>query len=82
MALLRELEEELELKATIQDVIHIEKRARNHIDIAFLCEASNNIGQLSFELLSYKWIEPNHLPPLNPFHEKAIQIAVNNVQRS
>ncbi|PJF20288.1 MAG: hypothetical protein CUN56_16925, partial [Phototrophicales bacterium] len=38
-ALLRELEEELQIKATIQQVLHIEKRFKNHIDIAYLCKA-------------------------------------------
>lgn len=82
LAILRELEEELKLKANIQQILHIDKRFKNHIDIAFLCEASNEIGDLSFELLGYKWIEPEKLPPLNTFHEKAIEIAIQSNQRS
>lgn len=81
-AIIRELGEELQLQATVQDVLFLEKNDTNHIDIAYYCEASNNVGDLSYELLNYRWIAPDELPSLKSFHQKAIEMALRNLQRS
>lgn len=81
-AVLRELEEELQLKARIKQVIYVEKNFKNHLDIAFLCEATTGIGELSHELLNYKWLDPDDLPGLHPFHQQAIDVAKSLYQRS
>jgi len=81
-AVVRELKEELQLDATVKNVIYIKKPSRNHIDIAFLCEASNTVGTLSHELLDYQWVAPDELPSLNIFHKAAINSALNNLHRS
>ena len=81
VAVVRELKEELQLDTIVKDIIHIEKRYKNHIDIAFTCEALNSVGKLSNELLNYQWADPNHLPPLNTFHKSAIEIALKTFHR-
>ena len=79
IAVVRELSEELQLNTTVKQLLHVEKRFRNHIDMAFLCEPSNSIGELSYELLDYKWVDPKELPSMNTFHEKVIKIAMNTI---
>lgn len=81
-AVVRELEEELQLNITVKQILYVEKPSKNHIDMAFLCESSNSIGKLSNELLSYQWADPSQFPPLKKFHKKAIKIALNTVHRS
>ena len=81
-AVVRELKEELELDATAKHIIYVQKPSKNHIDMAFLCEASNTVGKLSNELLDYQWVDPDNLPPLNIFHKAAIKLALNNLHRS
>ena len=81
-AVTRELREELQLAADAINILHIAKSARNHIDIAFLCQAQGSVGKLSGELLNHKWVKPDQLPSLHPFHKKSIEIAFKNVRRS
>jgi 8-oxo-dGTP diphosphatase len=81
-AVVRELKEELQLDATVKQILYVKKPSKNHIDMAFLCESSNTIGKLSNELLDYQWINPEHLPALNTFHQKAIKIALTTLHRS
>jgi len=76
VGVIRELAEELNLKAEVLDVLLVERRFRNHIDVAFRCIIHNEIGQLSSELFDYQWVDKNQLPFLNEFHKKAIQIAL------
>lgn len=71
-AVQRELREELALNVTIKSLVHTEKTQYNHIDIAFLCHANNEIGSLSYELLAYRWHDTNTLPRLHKFHYDAI----------
>jgi 8-oxo-dGTP diphosphatase len=82
VAVVRELKEELELDAIAKQVIYVKKPSKNHIDIAFLCEASNSVGNISKELLDYRWTDPEQLPSLNIFHKTAIKLALNNLHRS
>lgn len=68
----RELQEELALTVTIQTLVRAEKTQYNHIDMAFLCQAHNEIGTLSYELLAYRWHDISTLPRLHKFHYDAI----------
>ncbi len=74
-AILRELHEELALSARVCRVVHLAKTAPSHIDIAYLCAAESPIGKLSHELLAYRWLAADELPPLKPFHARAIELA-------
>lgn len=74
-AILRELHEELALSARVCRVAHLAKTAPNHIDIAFLCAAESPVGKLCHELLAYRWVAADELPPLKPFHARAIELA-------
>lgn len=80
-AVVRELEEELQLQATVKGVIHIEKRFKNHLDIAYMCEISNEVGHLSDELLDYRWVYPKDLPSMNSFHLSVIDKAIQHFPR-
>jgi len=73
--ILRELHEELALSARVCRVVHAEKTASNHIDIAYLCVAESSIGKLSHELLAYRWVAADEMPPLKSFHARAIELA-------
>jgi len=78
----RELNEELQLIARPVRVILAEKSFNNHIDIAYLCDVSNDVGEISNELLDYRWVTINDLPQLKDFHVKAIHQAVKYNIRS
>ncbi len=75
LGILRELREELALAARVSQVLHVAKTAHNHIDIAYLCVAESPIGKLSHELLAYRWVAAADMPPLKPFHARAIELA-------
>ena len=74
-AVLREVREELSLDARIGTVVYAARTAPNHIDIAFQCNADGDVGKLSHELLDYRWLDCESLPPLKPFHARAIELA-------
>lgn len=74
-SLLRELREELEIKATLGPLLIIETIVPNHVDVAYLCTSDDPIGKLSFELLGYQWVDPRTLPPTHEFHRLAIERA-------
>lgn len=73
--LLRELREELQVKATLGALLAIDSLEHNHLDIAYLCSTTDPIGKLSYELLGYQWADPNALPPTHDFHRLAIEQA-------
>lgn len=75
-AVAREMREELELDVTVLRVIHVQIQYDNHIDIAFLCAANNTVGNLSPELLAYRWTATSNLPNVPPFHYDAIERAL------
>lgn len=78
---IRELREELEIEPEIVAVLVVERRQRNHLDIAYLCELNNGaIGKLSPELLNYGWFDPRSLPKLVPFHQVAIRRALKMLE--
>ena len=81
-AVIRELDEELELAAKVTRVLHIAKPFTNHIDMSFLCEPISPVGKLSRELLDHKWTDPKHLPHMHTFHRRSIEIALDFQLRS
>ncbi len=74
-SLLRELREELQLQATLGELLAIDSIERGHLDVAYLCSTTDGIGSLSYELLGYQWADPNALPPTHDFHRLAIERA-------
>lgn len=74
-AVIRELKEELQLEVDVIRIIHISKTLRNHIDLAFLCEARCPVGKLSHELLDYAWVNCDELPEIKNFHRRSIEAA-------
>ncbi|MEQ8677398.1 MAG: NUDIX hydrolase [Aggregatilineales bacterium] len=75
--IIRELREELTLTVETGPVLLMEFTNRNHLDIAFLCNAKSEIGNISKELLGYQWIKPETLPRIRFFHKRAIQQALS-----
>jgi ADP-ribose pyrophosphatase YjhB (NUDIX family) len=74
--ILRELKEELELEVEVGPLLLAQVDFGNHLDFAYLCHLKGDIGQLSSELLAYRWIDPSDLPRLHAFHYQAIQQAL------
>jgi 8-oxo-dGTP diphosphatase len=70
----RELREETGLAVRIVRPLLIENGFyfRTHLDISFLCLAQNEVQALSSELLAYRWVRPEALPELLPFHAASI----------
>jgi 8-oxo-dGTP diphosphatase len=75
-AAVREISEELGLEVEAQLLLVMKRTQFNHLDIAFLCRANGAIGNLSYELLGYKWFSFEELPSLHPFHYQAIKKAL------
>lgn len=76
-ALEREVEEELGLPITVLRplLVEIGRDYRTHIDIALLCRAEGNVRHLNSEVLAYRWVSPEALPPMMPFHRAAVEAA-------
>lgn len=72
-AIARELKEELQLHAHVIRVVYAAKTVPNHIDLAFQCEALNQVGELSHELLAYRWFALDQLPDIKGFHRRSIE---------
>ncbi len=73
----REIHEELSLDVRIETLLLAEIHYPHHLDIAFLCRPDGPVGALSSELLDYAWFAPGALPPLLPFHRRAVWRALN-----
>lgn len=71
-ALARELREELALSVMVGPIVWMERAYGDHLDIAYVCRAHNEIGTLSNELAGCRWTRRDALPPLRPFHHAAI----------
>jgi ADP-ribose pyrophosphatase YjhB (NUDIX family) len=73
---IRELREELHLTVEVNSLLLVETDFGNHLDFAYLCDAKSAVGQLSSELLDYRWYDTNALPKLHRFHYRAINSAL------
>lgn len=71
----RELQEELQLTVNVGELLLAEVDFGDHLDFAYLCEAKDEVGRLSSELLDYAWYDVDALPKLQRFHYRAIQRA-------
>lgn len=80
-ALKREIHEELQLSVEIGNILLAEFHYGNHLDLAYLCLPTSEIGQLSYELLEYQWFDAEELPRLHKFHWNAIQQALQITQK-
>lgn len=75
-AVVRELSEELNLTVSIARILILERTQYHHLNVAYLCRAQNDVGNLSYELLRYDWFTFDKLPRLHPFHYQAIKSAL------
>lgn len=81
-ALKREILEELQLTVEVDLALLAEFHHGKHLDLAYICRPTNEIGQLSYELLEYRWVDPKELPRLHKFHWRAIQQALKISQQT
>jgi 8-oxo-dGTP diphosphatase len=73
-ALKRELREEANLEVVVEGLLLVSRAERfHHLDIAYLCQPGNTVGELSAELLDFRWTALDSLPrEMAPFHRAAI----------
>ncbi|MDX1995629.1 MAG: NUDIX hydrolase [bacterium] len=76
-AIQREFLEELQLHINPDVLLLAEFHKGNHLDLAYLCSTTGTIGQLSYELLGYRWHDLAELPRLYPFQQRAIAKAID-----
>lgn len=69
----REIFEELALSVEIERLLLVRLTFPGHIDFAYLCRTTGQIGKLSPELFSYAWFDPDKLPRLVDFHALVVQ---------
>ena len=79
--IIREAKEELDLTIKIERLLLLRHTGRKHLDIAYLCQPVNEIGQLNSEILDYAWRAKSELPVLHPFHWRAIETAFCVLER-
>ncbi len=79
-AVRREIQEELELTVGVGLPILTEVTLGRHLDIAYLCYPKSEIGNLSYELLEYRWCDPHNLPTTKKFNRRAIERALEIVE--
>ena len=73
----REMMEELELQVEVGSLLLARMDDSNHLDLAYRCHMMNgSIGNLSNELLEYRWVSLADLPCLHNFHYQAIHQAL------
>jgi 8-oxo-dGTP diphosphatase len=73
-ALRRELREEANLEIKVKGLLQVSRGEHfRHLDIAYLCQPENKVGELSVELLGFSWTALDDLPhAMAPFHRAAI----------
>lgn len=75
----REYQEELSIHIEVVQILQAEQvdYDRNHIDVAYLCSTQDTVGELSFELLNYRWYEQSEVEslPLDRFTRDSIRLA-------
>lgn len=74
-AIVRELHEELALVVQPPRLVSTQRTSFNHLDIAYLCQKTNDVGAVSYELFGYRWVALDELPRLKRFHYQAIMQA-------
>ncbi len=75
-ALQREIQEETGLVVRVASLLLIDKwKSDQHLDIAYLCRAEDDITCLSGELLGYRWAQMDTISSLSPFHQEAVEAA-------
>ena len=72
----RELHEELDLDVEVGPALLVRVSFHDHLDLAYLCSMTGEIGSLSTELLDYRWFDLADMPCLHSFHYDAIQQAL------
>lgn len=75
----REMREELGLEVKVIHVLAVEIEHRDHVDTAFLCTTKGEVGELSSELLDYRWYDIDALPEMYAFQRRAITLAARFV---
>lgn len=73
----RELLEELELRVEIERLLGTELSEPGLLGFAYLCRPTGPVGQISGELLDWKWTDPGAVPSLVSFHQYALEEALN-----
>lgn len=80
---LRELREETGLTAVLGPTLLVRREDHPpHIGIAYLGYVQPGAFSLSGEIIEAAWFDPDDLPPLYPFMDDAIQIALKRQQKS
>jgi 8-oxo-dGTP pyrophosphatase MutT (NUDIX family) len=83
VSIVREMREELELGVEVVRALLVERADHSaHLDIAYLCQSDQSVGRLCAELLDYRWVQPDQLPPLRAFHRRAVSQALAVMDRS
>lgn len=72
--IVREIQEELNLSVTVEQLLMTKRTEYNHVDVAFVCSPTGTIGTLSYELLGYQWYERDAIPRIHHFHANAIAL--------
>ncbi len=77
----REMQEELSLTVDVGPIIATEVPdfPRQHINLAYLCYPRGDVGDLSSELLGYRWHTRENLPQMHDFQIRAIDRALTLV---
>lgn len=78
VALERELLEELGIMVEVGKPLLVSTgySSTNHIDISFLCRTDSDAIALSSELLDFRWVPPEALPRMNPFHTASVAATI------
>lgn len=75
-ALIRELAEEIGLPIAIErHLLTVADPRHAHLDFAYLCQPLGEVSHLSAEIIDYAWCALPDLPPLVPFHQRAVEAA-------
>lgn len=74
----RELREETSLDIVVLRPLLIQTGYSfdTHLDISFLCRIREGTVSLSPELLDYRWLRPDAMPRVLPFHSASIELAM------
>jgi 8-oxo-dGTP diphosphatase len=68
----------LRVRALHPLLVQIPAEMRQHLDLVYLCQLTDGTAldiHLSHELIDYRWVAQDALPPLVAFHAEAIRLA-------